>query len=123
MKKLIWILIVVILIGGFVWLVRTPGKPGRLDQFANCINDSGVLFYGAFWCPNCQNQKAAFGSSAKLLPYVECSTPDGNSQTPLCREKGIENYPTWVFRDGTVRTGELELGELSELTSCELPQS
>ena len=120
-KKLAWILAALLVVGGMVWLVRTPGRPGKLDSFAACIKDSGATFYGAFWCPHCQNQKAMFGSSAKLLPYVECSTPDGNNQLPVCKDAGVTGYPTWKFPDGTVLSGEIELAQLSELTSCEIP--
>ena len=104
-----------------VWLILAPSKPGKLDTFASCINDSGAIFYGAFWCPHCQNQKAMFGASAKLLPYVECSTPDGKGQIPLCTEAGITGYPTWEFVGGVRENGEVSLARLSELTNCPLP--
>ena len=51
-----------------------PAGPGKYDAFAQCLKDKGAVFYGAFWCPNCQEQKKLFDSSIKLLPYVECST-------------------------------------------------
>lgn len=121
-RKIIWVLVLLLFVGGLVWLVRTPGKTGKLDSFTTCLKDSGALFYGAFWCPHCQNQKKMFGSSAKLLPYIECSTLDGNSQIPLCTEAGIEGYPTWKFPGGEVETGEVPLSRLSELTNCPLPQ-
>ena len=121
-KNLVWILVAVALIGGLVWLMKTPGRPGPLDTFATCIKDSGAKFYGAFWCPHCQNQKAMFGSSAKLLPYVECSTPDTKGRLPICTDAGVEGYPTWKFGDGTVKTGEVSLEDLSKATSCPLPE-
>ena len=120
-KIIIYLLIPLVLIGGVVWLIRTPGKAGKLDTFAVCLKDSGTLFYGAFWGPHCQNQKALFGSSAKLLPYIECSTPDGGSQLPICSEAGVKTYPTWRFPDGTVEGGELSLERLSTATNCPLP--
>lgn len=121
-NKLIWLIMAVVLVAGLIWLIKTPGRPGKLDAFATCIKDSGATFYGAFWCSHCQNQKALFGSSAKLLPYVECSTPDGKGQLPVCSDAGVTGYPTWKFPDGTVEGGELSLARLSELTSCPLPQ-
>lgn len=120
--KTTWILVLVLLAAFVFWLVRTPGKPGRLDAFASCVKDSGALFYGAFWCPHCQNQKAMFGSSAKLLPYIECSTPDGKNQLPICNTAGIESYPTWTFADGTTETGAIPLVTLAEKTQCALPE-
>lgn len=122
-KKIIWILVLVAVIGGMVWLVKTPGKPGRLDSFAQCINDSGATYYGAFWCPNCKNQEALFGRSARLLPRIECSTPDGKGQLPVCQEAEIGGYPTWTFTSTSTRlTGTQSLEALSIATGCPLPE-
>mgnify|MGYP003393073661 FL=1 len=123
MKKntVIWLLLSGLIIAGLVWLVLIPAKPGKLDAFATCIKDSGATFFGAFWCPHCQNQKAMFGSSAKLLPYKECSTPDGKGQLPVCTDAGVTGYPTWEFADGSREGGEVSLERLAEKTSCTLP--
>lgn len=123
MKKntLIWSLLGIVVIAGVVWLIQTPTKPGELDSFAQCINDSGAKYYGAFWCPNCKNQEALFGRSTRLLPRTECSTPDGKSQLPVCKEAEIKGYPTWDFPDGSRETGTLSLERLSEKTDCSLP--
>lgn len=99
-----------------------PAGPGKYDTFAQCLEDQGAIFYGAFWCPHCQAQKKLFGSSAKLLPYVECSTANGQGQTQACIDKKIASYPTWEFADGSRLTGEIPLVKLAEKTSCELPQ-
>lgn len=96
-------------------------KPGKYDDFAKCITDSGAKFYGTFWCSHCNNQKKMFGKSAKNLPYVECSTSDGNGQLDVCKEANIEGYPTWVFADGSRMMGELSFEVLSEKTQCSLP--
>jgi thiol-disulfide isomerase/thioredoxin len=90
------------------------------DTFAQCLKDQGAVFYGAFWAPHSQSQKNLFGSSARLLPYVECSTPD-SGQTTSCEEKGIAAYPTWEFIDGTQLLGEISLQQLANKTSCVLP--
>ena len=120
MRTLIWIIVAVVVIGGVVYLAKIPAKPGPLDTFASCIKDSVAIFYGAFWCPHCQNQKAMFGSSARLLPYVECATPDGKNQLPICKDAGVEGYPTWVFPSGQREGGEVSLERLSEFTQCPL---
>ncbi len=106
-------------IAGGVWY---DNKPGPLDGFAQCLGEKGATFYGAFWCPHCQIQKKLFGKSAKKLPYVECSTPDGKGRLPVCIEKKIEGYPTWEFADGSRLNGEVPLAKLAEKTSCELPR-
>ena len=91
------------------------------DVLAQCINDSGATFYGAYWCPHCQDQKKAFGDSVDLLPYVECDVNGKNSQATLCKAENVTTYPTWKFSDGSTETGVLSLSRLSELTSCPLP--
>lgn len=96
--------------------------PGKYDTFAQCLTDQGAVFYGAFWCPHCQAQKKLFGKSAKLLPYVECSTADANSQTQICIDKNISGYPTWEFADGERLNGEVTLEQLAEKTACVLPE-
>lgn len=117
----IGIITIVLVIGGAILLSIQSNKPGKLDSFATCLKDKGVTFFGAFWCPHCKNQKKMFGNSAKLLPYIECSTPDGKSQTPVCQEAGIESYPTWEFSDGSRENGEVSLEKLAEKSSCQLP--
>ena len=95
--------------------------PSKYDEFAQCLKGRGAVFYGAFWCPHCKTQKELFGSSAKLLPYVECSTFDGQNQLQICKDKKIEGYPTWEFSDETRLSGEISLEKLAEKTSCLLP--
>ena len=74
--------------------------------------------YGAFWCSHCKNQKALFGKSWKYVDYVECSTPNGQSQTVDCINAGIQSYPTWEFADGSRKTGEVPLQDLAETSGC-----
>lgn len=122
-NTIIWLLVLVLFIVGVIWLVKTPGKAGAYDDFASCIAESGAKYYGAFWCPVCKNQEALFGRSAKLLPRVECSTPDGRGQLPVCTEAGVDAYPMWIFPDGERSTGLQSFEILSEKTSCPLPQN
>lgn len=100
MQKTFFIVLGVIILGliGFgIFASKQDSKPGKLDEFAKCITDSGVKFYGAFWCPHCNDQKKMFGTSAKLLPYEECSTLDSKGQLPICKDIKIEGYPTWIY--------------------------
>lgn len=123
----VFISIIILLVLGTVATVllqsnSVPPGPGKYDDFATCLKDKGAVFYGAFWCTHCQAQKKLFGTSQKLLPYVECSTPDAANQTQICKDKKIEGYPTWVFADESKLTGEITLAQLAEKTSCVLPQ-
>jgi len=122
----IYIVLIVVVLGGLVALkATTDGKSTRVittayDEFAQCLSDAGAIFYGAYWCPHCQSQKAAFDNS-RALPYIECSTPNGQGQTPVCIEQKIDGYPTWEFADGSRLSGEQTLETLAENTGCELP--
>lgn len=123
----IFILVVVLLIIGTAVLALTSdhssvGAPGKYDKFAQCLEEKGAKFYGAFWCPHCQAQKKMFGTSVKYLPYVECSTADANGQTQVCIDNKVASYPTWEFTDGSRLTGEIPLATLAEKTTCVLPE-
>ena len=96
----------------------TASATGPNVPLAQCLKDKGVVFYGAFWCPHCKKQKEEFGGAVAALPYVECSTPDGNDQTPICKAKGVKSYPTWRFPDGSELTGEQTLATLAEKGNC-----
>ena len=129
----IFVIIIIILVLGVVAtaLIRSKQGPtvaqaGKYDTFAQCIKDSGAKFYGAFWCPHCKAQKAMFGTSVKYLPYVECSTSDGNGQIQACIDEKIESYPTWILADGTRLPVEsasgVSLQTLATKTGCTLPE-
>ncbi|MEK7551848.1 MAG: hypothetical protein AAB534_00310 [Patescibacteria group bacterium] len=116
---LIGIIIVVIAFAAYLAIPATSG-PGKYDEFAQCLKDKGALFYGAFWCPHCRDQKDLFEGSASKLPYVECSTPDGKGQLSVCEEKEIKSYPTWTFADGEIVASLMTLEQLSTKTGCPL---
>lgn len=106
----------------FYYTKSIPPPKGKYDAFAKCIANTSTTFYGAFWCPHCMDQKNAFGSGAQYLPYVECSLPD-TSETEECKAKGVKNYPTWFFPDGSSLVGQQSFETLSAKTGCPLPTS
>ena len=112
----------VLVIAGVIGVkYMSENAAGSYDAFASCIAESDTTFYGAFWCPHCADQKELFGTSAELLPYVECSMPDGQAQTPVCIEEEIQGYPTWEFPNGERVARVMTLAELAEKTNCTLP--
>ncbi|MDP1688943.1 MAG: thioredoxin domain-containing protein [bacterium] len=118
-SNLYFIIFIAILVLVFVYYFWSVEQPGNLDSFASCLKEKGVEFYGAWWCPHCQNQKKLFGNSVKLLPYVECYIePDANNQLQVCKDKNITGYPTWIFADGSILSGEISIATLSEKTGC-----
>ena len=76
-----------------------PEDP-QLQALAIHLTETGAKFYGAYWCPRCQEQKALFKASADRLPYVECSSGGrGSPLTAPCVANDIRSYPTWIVDD------------------------
>lgn len=94
-----------------------PEDP-NIRALAEHLSNEGALFYGASWCPHCQEQKALFGASADRLPYVECSPAGPNGpQTVSCSRAGIRSYPTWIVKGRAIAVGQvLSLAQLAEAT-------
>jgi glutaredoxin len=77
--------------------------------------------YGAYWCPHCADQKAMFGEAVDQVPYVECAADGDNPQPELCKQKGIQGYPTWEI-DGQLSPGVKSLEDLATLSGFVPPQ-
>ncbi len=121
-QSILLIIIVFIIVVSLGFFLTKNSRQKNLDQFAQCLTTNKAEFYGAFWCPHCQAQKKMFGSSLKYVSYTECSTPNGQNQLQICKDKKIEGYPTWIFADGSRITGEVPFKILAEKTKCKLPR-
>jgi len=112
---------VIILIAHANYTASQPEPIGPEDPMiralAQHLSEAGVLFYGASWCPHCQEQKRLFGASASRLPYVECSPAGRNApQAAACNRAGVSTYPTWIIH-GRAFVGEvLSLAQLADAT-------
>ena len=69
----------------------------ELNIFAQCLTDEGMTFYGAYWCPHCQDQKEMFGDAMQYVNYVECDPGGENADPEACVAAGVEYYPTWIL--------------------------
>jgi thiol-disulfide isomerase/thioredoxin len=73
-------------------------KPSSAEQIAvaDWLRQRGVIFYGAWWCPACFQQKNLFGKEAgNRLPYVECDKEETGRQR--CAAADVRVFPTWVL--------------------------
>jgi hypothetical protein len=95
----------------------------KYDGFARCLTDRGVKMYGAWWCPHCTEQKEKFKASFEYVPYTECGIKgELKGQNPVCKEQGINHFPTWQFPPMGERVERVfELEELRDRTGCPLP--
>jgi uncharacterized membrane protein/glutaredoxin len=93
-----------------------PEDP-QVRALAEHLSNKGVLFYGASWCPHCQEQKRLFGASAKRLPYIECNLAGPSApQASACSAAGVDTYPTWVINGRRFVGQVLTLAELADAT-------
>jgi hypothetical protein len=104
----------------FIYTQGLAPAPHKYDALAKCISQSSATFYGAFWCPHCEEQKTKFGTGAQYLPYVECSLPSGSGRTQVCIDHNIIQYPTWAFSDGSRLVGVQTPQTLAQKTGCAL---
>ena len=121
MKKYLLILILVavgliaLLIWGGIW---SGGRVDpKLEVFAKCLAEKNITMYGAYWCPSCKEEKAAFGSAFKYVNYFECS-----KDPKKCLALGVEYLPTWIFPEGKKLVGYQGLEKLAQESGCELPK-
>lgn len=119
---------IILVVGIAIFLiVNSPSSSSNGDTytaFTQCIAASGAKFYGAYWCPHCNDQKDLFGDAKDELPYVECALPGNpNTMTQECKDAGIEGYPTWIFADESRLSGTQSLETLAEKTACALPDA
>lgn len=111
-------LVILLLHANYSYVAPQPAPTGPEDPMiralAEHLTDEGALFYGASWCPHCQDQKRLFGASASRLPYIECSTGGRDApQSPLCSNAGIQSYPTWIIGGRAVVGEVLSLAQLA----------
>ncbi len=102
-RLIIFVLVMVAIIVMMTIVIRGSSTSGKYDTFAKALVKEGVAFYGAFWCPHCQEQEKWFEASRQKLTaeglYKECEHAD-RSRFPICDENKIESYPTWTFPKG-----------------------
>ena len=128
-----FILSLVIILGGLIWSSsvdptkksinsNTPpiiksNSTKQAIQLANHLTEKGAVMYNAYWCPHCHDQKEMFGKeAASKLSLVECAEDGLNSQSDLCKSKGITGFPSWEI-NGEIESGVKSLKELAELSN------
>jgi uncharacterized membrane protein len=116
------ILILILHLSYTVGIGTPPPEDPYMRGLAEHLTNTGAKFYGAYWCPACQDQKKYFGAAARRLPYIECS-PDGRNrpQGAVCDEAGVNGYPTWFINGKKVDKSVLIPRELAELSGFAAP--
>ncbi|SBO44656.1 hypothetical protein [Cyanobium sp. NIES-981] len=104
---------------------KAPSPPSTSPHVGEPLTDSseeqralsdhlrarGAIFYGAWWCPACFQQKNLFGKEAgNSLPYVECDKSDQGRQRCMAAE--VRAFPTWDLKGKPRLEGVQNLEEL-----------
>lgn len=102
-------------------MLASCGEPhdGKYAELAKCLTKEGVKFYGAFWCPHCQEQKAIFGDDMRYVTYIECDARDPKGKPEQCAEAKIDRYPSWFFPGQGVETGLHQPEALAKKAGCD----
>ncbi|MGF1515593.1 MAG: vitamin K epoxide reductase family protein [Elainellaceae cyanobacterium] len=89
---------------------------------AKHLSDIGAKKYSAYWCPHCHEQQRLFGQEAfEYVDYVECA-PDGyNAKPQMCRDAGVEGFPSWEI-NGELYSGTIPLNQLADLSGYAGPR-
>lgn len=90
-----------------------PTDPSYIAKLAKFMTEKGMILYGAYWCPHCQDQKKLFGDAFQYVDYVECDAQGPNPNPDECTARGIEGYPTWIYQ-GTKYSGLQSLSTLAK---------
>ena len=85
-----------------------------IEKLAKFMTEKGMILYGAYWCPHCQDQKKEFGDAIQYIDYVECDAKGAEANPEECVAQGIEGYPTWIYQ-GTKYSGLKSLSELAKI--------
>ena len=102
-----------IVLGAFVFAAGPEAATPYQLALARHLAQTKAVFYGAYWCPHCQEQKHKFGGAAGLLPYVECDPKGPSPQADRCERAGVRSFPTWEI-GGSRREGVQSLEALAE---------
>lgn len=92
---------------------ETPSN-SYIEKLAKFMTEKGMVLYGAYWCPHCQDQKKTFGDAFQYIDYVECDAQGPNANPDECVAQGIEGYPTWIYQ-GKKYSGAKSLSELAQI--------
>ena len=83
---------------------------------AEHLRQRGAKMYGAFWCPYCTRQKELFGRQAfSQITYIECDPRGQNGRPELCRQAGVNGFPTWEI-NGQQYRGMQTLNQLADIS-------
>ena len=95
-------------------------ETASLEDFAQCLTESGMKFYGSKNCGWCQKQRELFGDYLQYVAYIECVDSETEQWSEECKEAGIDAVPTWQLPNGEMSSGFKSFEQLAEISGCAL---
>ncbi len=93
-----------------------PEKKVTIDEFVQCLKESGIVIYGSKTCPACAALAESFGGYDVINPiYVECT-----EERVKCSSNMKTGYVPEIQLNGQVYSGPRDLNSLANLTNCKL---
>ena len=91
----------------------------KLKEFNNCLEEKGVVIYGANWCGWTKKWVETLGGFDTISPiYVECTDPE-NEET--CSKDVASGFPTTKI-NGESYNGARTVEAIAEATGCPAPE-
>ena len=106
MKKLIFILIMILLVSGAGCERNVVDK-----NLVKCISEKSVVYISS-GCVACDKQEKLFGDNFKELNVIDCVF-----ESEKCRQANITAVPTWFINEKSYK-GVQSIETLKELTEC-----
>ena len=101
--------------------VVSASSPAKI-ALAEHLTSMGARVFTAYWCPHCHDQKEAFGKEAAAkLQVIECAEDGANSQAQLCKQQGVQGFPSWQIK-GVLDSGVKPLDTLADLSGYTGPR-
>ena len=101
--------------------IQNTSGPSEI-ALAQHLQEIGAKKYSAYWCPHCQQQREMFGREAfAYIDSIECAEDGQDAQPQLCREAGVQGFPTWEI-NGEQFSGARPLSELANLSGYSGPR-
>ena len=91
-----------------------------IDRLVDCLNEQGVVIFGASWCPACGQLADSFGGYDVIDSiYVECG--DGTEEeAQRCAEEAKTEYVPEIQIDGELYEGPNDPNSLASEVGCEI---
>jgi thiol-disulfide isomerase/thioredoxin len=101
----------------------TEEQNALIQEFSDCLYNSGMRIYYAGWCGHCHNLIETFGGLDNMGEMmIECQTANQQPGTgaELCKAEEIRGFPT-IKINGEQYSGARNFEAFAEVTECEVP--